>query len=56
MRDWFNDSIHKCGKCETIFKIYVLNDIMDADFCPICGSRIDGETDLTDEELEEFED
>lgn len=55
MRDWFNDGIHRRGKCETVFKVYILDDVEDAGFCPVCGSRIDGETDLTEEELEELE-
>ena len=56
MREWFNDSIHRCGKCGEIFKVYVLGDIREADFCPICGSCLSSEEDLTEEELEELED
>lgn len=55
MKEWFNDSIHRCGKCGTIFKVYVLEDDTGISFCPNCGCCL-SEDDLTEEEIEGLED
>lgn len=55
MEEWFNDGVHRCGKCDTIFKVYVLEDDTGISFCPNCGCCLDGETDLTEEEQEKYE-
>ena len=54
MADWYNDSIHKCSKCGTIFKVYTTIDTPGVDFCPICGHSTGDEEDLTEEEIEEL--
>lgn len=55
MRDWFSDGIHRCDFCETVFKVYILDEVEESEFCPVCGSRIDVETDLTEKEIDELE-
>lgn len=47
-KEWTNDSIFKCNHCDTIFKVYVLEDEGSTGFCPFCGTR--------DIEHHEFED
>lgn len=54
MKEWFNDAVHKCAKCDTIFKVYVLDDDSGINFCPNCGCCLDDD-DLTEEEQKEYE-
>lgn len=35
---WINDAEHKCSTCETVFKVYCLDDMPNVNFCPCCGS------------------
>lgn len=55
MREWFNDSTHRCSRCNTIFKVYVADEEPTVDFCPVCGCCLDADGDLTEEEIEQLE-
>lgn len=55
MTNWYNDSIHKCSRCGTVFKVYSTNDVPNVNFCPDCGHCIGDEEDLTEKEIAELE-
>lgn len=39
--EWYNDGEWICENCDIVFKVYVKDDEMDMNFCPICGGRIE---------------